>query len=103
MNVKHPDSELRRRAKEAKQRLLMNAYDKDELNAPKNITPQQRSIYLKLLSLNRQGETDINPIEQFADKDVMNSLSYADRQRYIMQLCADYLAMKNYIAVENKA
>ncbi len=97
MNIKHPDNELRSRAKDAKRRLANNLYNRDEISAPKDITPQQRAIYLKLLNLKREGEQNINPIEQFADKQMLSNLSYEDRQRYIMQLCADYIAIKNKV------
>ncbi len=97
MNIKHKDCELRRKAKEARKRLINNAYNPDEIGAPRDISPAQRTIYLKLLSLKREGKQNINPIEQFADKEKLSSLPYEDRQRYIMQICADYLEMKNEV------
>lgn len=97
MNVKHPENELRKRAKDAKRRLKCNDYNKDEINAPQNATPQQKKIFLKLLSLKRSGEENINPVSQFADINVLKSLPYEEKQRYIMQICADYISMKNQI------
>lgn len=97
MNIKHKDCELRQKAKEARRRLINNCYNQDEIGAPKDISPQQKAIYLKLISLLRDGKQNINPIEQFADKNLLSSLPYEDRQRYIMQICADYIVMKNEV------
>ena len=51
-NVKHKNCALRALAKSAKSRLGNNSYDKDELSAPKDVTPEQKAIYVKLNKLN---------------------------------------------------
>ncbi len=96
-NVKHNNCALRELAKSAKARLATNDYDGDELNAPKSATPQQREIYLKLLKLSKAGECVVNPVAQLADNEKLNSLPHDERQRYIINLCADYVSVKNYI------
>ncbi len=95
-NVKHPKCKLRTLASEAKARLCNNTYGEGQ-NAPKNITPQQREIYLKLCALKRSGEKVDNPIDCFADQKKMSTLSHDEKQRYILQICADYVSMRNIL------
>lgn len=99
-NIKHPKCKLRSLACEAKTRLTNNTYDVDR-QTPRNITPQQREIYIKLCELTRRGERVDNPILCFADKEKLNSLSHDERQRYILQLSADYVSMRNIVENSN--
>ncbi len=98
-NVKHPKCALRTLAVEAKKRLSANGYC--EPAAPKYVTPQQKQIYLKLVELERKGEEVVNPVVQFADKNKLNSLSHEEKQRYILQLCADYISMRSELERKN--
>lgn len=101
-NVKHPKCAIRNMANEAKSRLSSNDYStKLYYGAPKNITPQQKEIYIKLCELKASGEEVVNPILQFADKEKLASLSHEERQRYIIQLSADYVNIKNLIEKQN--
>jgi len=96
-NIKHKNCALRTLAKSAKSRLATNSYDQDELSAPKDVTPEQKAIYVKLNKLKRAGESVINPVAQLADEKILGSLSHEERQRYIIKLCADYVSVKNYM------
>lgn len=96
-NVKHKNCALRALAKSAKSRLSNNSYDKDELSAPKDVTPEQKAIYVKLNKLKRAGESVTNPVAQLADENILRTLSHEERQRYIIKLCADYVSVKNYM------
>lgn len=96
-NVKHAKCPIRNLAKSAKSRLANNAYDQDEINAPKHLTPQQKDIYLKLVKLARSGEDVSDPISKFADERKLDTLSREERQRYVLSLCADYVQIKQYI------
>ncbi len=95
-NVKHKKCTMRDMAQAAKARLMLNSY-KDEPPVPKNATPQQREIYVKLYEKRISGESANvdNPIEAFADKKKLQTLSHDERQRYIMQLCSDYVSMRS--------
>lgn len=99
-NIKHPKCALRSLAAEAKARLNNNTYC--EPSAPKNATPQQKEIYLKLYAMKKQGEEVFNPIAQLADNKKMASLSHEERQRYILQLSADYISMRNMLDASSK-
>lgn len=94
-NVKHTKSEFRKLAAEARSRLIQNAYGAPA--APKNITPQQREIYLKLTELKLRGESVVNPIMQLADAKKLATLPHDERQRYILQISADYVSMRNML------
>lgn len=96
-NVKHKNCALRALAKSAKSRLGNNSYDKDELSAPKDVTPEQKAIYVKLNKLKRAGESVNNPVAQLADENILRTLSHEEKQRYIIKLCADYVSVKNYM------
>ncbi len=94
-NVKHPKCAMRDLAKEAKSRLSANTYQNEhDCPIPKNITPEQKIMYQKLFDMSQLGETCTNPISQLADSSKLNGLSHEERQRYIIQLCADFVAVK---------
>ncbi len=95
-NKKHPKCKIRTMAKQAKDRLKTNEYDSNfgELAPPKGITPSQRNVYLKLKTMFENGEDIKNPIQQLADREMLMQLSHQDRQRYILQLSADYVEMR---------
>lgn len=97
-NVKHAKCPIRNLAKSAKFRLANNGYDQDEISAPKNLTPQQKEIYLKLVKLARSGEEVSDPISKLADEKKLCTLSREERQRYVLSLCADYVQIKQYIS-----
>lgn len=96
-NVKHKSCAMRTLAKSAKSRLGQGAYDKDEINAPKSVTPNQKELYVKLLKLKRDGKDVSNPIAEFADNEKLTKLSHEERQRYILNLCADYMFAKRLV------
>lgn len=96
-NVKHKNNALRALAKSAKSRLGNNSYDTDELSAPKDATPEQKEIFVKLSKLQRDGKSVTNPVEQLADEKILGTLSHEERQRYIIKLCADYVCVKNFM------
>ncbi|MDE5601933.1 MAG: hypothetical protein K2J16_05490 [Clostridia bacterium] len=93
-NIKHNKCPMRTLASEAKARLASGGYRRDLPPVPKNATPQQREIYLKLCELRKGGENIENPIALFADKQKLSTLTHEERQRYIMQISADYLSMR---------
>lgn len=93
-NTRHPKCAIRSMAVEAKKRLQSKAYGTGEIPAPAGISPTQRRIYIRLRELRESGEEVVNPIQQLADKEFMKGLSHEERQRYIIQLAADYLAVK---------
>lgn len=99
-NVKHPKCALRSLAAEAKARLNQNSYA--EPGAPKNISPQQKEIYIKLCALKRSGEEIVNPIAQLADEELLKTLPHDQRQRYIIQLSADYVCVRGMMDNDNK-
>lgn len=94
-NIKHNKCVMRTMANEAKARLMGNEYKRGLPPVPKNATPQQKEIYLKLYELRQGGEGVDNPIAQFADEKKLSSLTHEERQRYIMQISADYISMRN--------
>ena len=94
-NIRHNKCPMRTLASEAKARLTSGGYRRDLPPVPKNATPQQREIYLKLCELRKDGENIENPIALFADKQKLSSLTHEERQRYIMQISADYLSMRS--------
>jgi hypothetical protein len=87
---------MRAMAQEAKRRLCQNDYSRTAgaLAPPKDVTPSQRTVYIKLRELFEAGEDVINPVQQLADKEKLASLSHEERQRYILQLSADYVSMR---------
>lgn len=93
-NTRHPKCAIRDMANEAKRRLQSNAYKNGAVGAPQGVSLSQRQIYIRLKELLDAGEEIVNPIQQLADKELMNGLSHEERQRYVFQLAADYLAMK---------
>ena len=93
-NIKHNKCPMRTLASEAKARLASGGYRRDLPPVPKNATPQQREIYLKLYELRQGGQGVDNPVATFADEQKLKSLSHEERQRYIMQISADYLSMR---------
>lgn len=86
---------MRTLANEAKERLKNNEYG--EPSAPKFATPQQKELFLRIQEINKQGLEVVNPIAQLADRNKLESLPHDQRQRYIMQLAADYASIKNLI------
>lgn len=95
-NVKHPKCAIRREANEAKARLLKNAYS--EQNAiPKNITSEQQVIYFKMKKMKNEGIALTNPVAQLGDAKLLASLSHEEKQRYIINLCANYVKVKSII------
>lgn len=97
-NVPHPKCAIRNLANEAKQRLIKGEYYPPVLEPSKNFTPSEKDMFLKLRDLYEKGEEVVNPVEQLADKDYMDSLPHDERQRYIMTLCSNYVDMKNELA-----
>lgn len=93
-NVPHPKCAIRNLANEAKLRLVKGEYYPSVLEPSKSFTPAEKDMFLKLRELYERGEEVINPVEQLADKDYMNSLSHDERQRYIVSLCANYVDMR---------
>ncbi|MEG2540413.1 MAG: hypothetical protein RSB59_01375 [Clostridia bacterium] len=98
-NKKHKKCEIRRMANEAKDRLSKNNYKANLplLTPPKNISPSQKEIFIKLCGFVENGKTLDNPIKQLADENKLATLSHEERQRYILQLSADYVSMKRAI------
>lgn len=94
-NVRHPECAIRILAHEAKRRLKEGSYDREARQSfPQGASPSQKKIYIRLKQLLDSGEEVVNPIRQLADDELMNRLSHEERQRYVFQLAADYLAMK---------
>lgn len=95
-NVSHPRCPIRNLADDAKKRLQSNTYNKfaAHLMPPKDVTPSQKQIYVKLQELYEAGEEIVNPIQQLADQKLLDTLPHDERQRYIFQLSSDYVAMK---------
>lgn len=81
----------------AKMRLAKNSYTPDLPKPPKNATPRQKEIYVKLCELKRDGKDVENPIQCFGDAQTLATLTVEERQRYIIQICADYISMKSLI------
>lgn len=98
-NIRHVSCAVRTMASDAKKRLLQNRYPRipEALIPPKGLTPSQRQIYFKLLDLSSDGEEVVNPIKQLADENKMKELSHEERQRYILELSADYVSMKKLV------
>lgn len=92
-NVRHPDCAIRSLAHAAKRRLCEGAYDR-ESSYPAGASPAQKRIYIRLKQLMDDGEELVNPLRQLADDELMAKLSHDEKQRYLFQLAADYLAMK---------
>lgn len=97
-NVKHQKCPMRDMANAAKERLLKNEYSKQP-PVPKTASIQQREIFIKLFEMKMEGiSTDVeNPITVFADQEKLAAMSHEERQRYIMQICADYISMRTAI------
>lgn len=94
-NSRHGACAIRALAAQAKRRLKDNRYkEESECNLPRGVSPAQKQLYIKLKQLLDSGEEVVNPIQQLADKRLMESLSHEERQRYVFQLAADYVAMK---------
>lgn len=93
-NIKHNKCPMRELANQAKARLSYNDYTRPNPPVPKNATPQQREIYLKLYELRQGGQGVDNPVATFADEQKLKTLSHEERQRYIIQLCSDYISMR---------
>ena len=55
-----------------------------------------------MCALKRNGEEVVNPISQLADKELLNSLPHDMRQRYIIQLSADYVSVRNMLDNDTK-
>ena len=97
-NIKHPKCAIRSMANEAKTRLANNSYS--EKSIPKNITAEQKEIYFKLQEIKKEGIELSNPVTQLGDPKTLATLSHAEKQRYIIQLCADYIKVKSIIEQE---
>ena len=95
-NVRHPSCAIRDLAMSAKRRLAKpdGTYFPSGLEPPSTLTPSQKEIFLKIRALYDSGEEVTNPIGQLADKEYMATLSHEGKQRYILNLCNDYVAMK---------
>ncbi len=100
-NVKHQECAIRNMAKSAKKRLCENDYS--EQVAPRNATPSQKALCEKIVKLKQSGEDVINPVEQLADKELLSTLSHEQRQRYIINLCADYVSVKKFFDAKSEA
>ena len=94
-NIKHSKCPMRDLAGQAKSRLINNDYARPYPPVPKNATPQQREIYLKLYELKQNGKTVDNPVTALADPQKLKELSHEEKQRYIIQLCSDYISMRS--------
>ena len=98
-NVKHPKCAIRNMANEAKARLKNNAYA--ETNAiPKNITSEQQVIYFKLRQMKKDGVALTHPVDQLGDEQKLATLSHEEKQRYIINLLADYVKVKQIVENE---
>lgn len=95
-NVRHPSCAIRDLAQNAKKRLSKpdGTYFPSGLEPPSTLTPSQREIFVKIRALYDAGEEVNNPIQQLADKEYMETLSHEGKQRYILNLCNDYVEMK---------
>jgi len=98
-NVKHPKCTIRTKANEAKARLLKNDY-KEQNAIPKNITAEQKIIYFKMKKLKSEGIALTNPVSQLGDPKTLATLNHAEKQRYIINLCADYVKVKQILDAE---
>ncbi len=96
-NTKHSTCAMRALAKSAKSRLGLGSYDKDEILAPKSVSPDQKELYVKLIKMRRDGKEVANPIQEFSDREKIKSLSHEERQRYILNLAADYMLAKRLV------
>lgn len=93
-NVPHPKCAIRSLAVEARKRLIEDDYYPSVLEPSKSFSPSEREVFLKLRDLYERGEDVTNPVEQLADKKYMESLPHDERQRYVINLCANYVDMK---------
>lgn len=94
-NVRHPECAIRSLAKQAKLRLRDGARSYgDRSFFPQGASPSQQRIYIRLKELSERGEEVVNPIRQLADAELLSGLSHDEKQRYVFQLAADYIAMK---------
>lgn len=96
-NTKHSTCAMRALAKSAKSRHGLGSYDKDEILAPKSVSPDQKELYVKLIKMRRDGKEVANPIQEFSDREKIKSLSHEERQRYILNLAADYMLAKRLV------
>ena len=95
-NVKHPKCAIRNMANEAKARLKKNTYA-EQSGIPKHITGEQRVIYFKLKQMKKDGTVLSNPVAQLGDAQKLASLPHEEKQRYIINLLADYIKVKQII------
>ena len=86
-NVRHPECAIRSLAKQAKLRLRDGARSYGD----RTFFPQGA---IRLKELSERGEEVVNPIRQLADAELLSGLSHDEKQRYVFQLAADYIAMK---------
>ncbi len=102
-NKKHSLCTMRIMASEAKKRLGSNNYADEYVDfVPlKGVTPSEREVYLKLKVMLENGEEINNPLQQLADKKKLENMTHEEKQRYIIQLSADYVSMKKLFN-ENK-
>lgn len=100
-NVKHPKCAIRNLANDAKRRLSNNSYQ--EKAVPKNITASQKEIYFKLQKIKKDGETLTSPVAQLGDAKLLATMTHEEKQRYIINLCEDYIKVKSIIEQEQQA
>ncbi|MDD4840167.1 MAG: hypothetical protein PHE93_05855 [Clostridia bacterium] len=95
-NIKHQKCKIRHLAGEAKERMKNNSYNActSAISAQSKLSPAEQTVLTKMLQVMEQGEEIINPIAQLCDKEILNTLSTNDRQRYILELSNAYLCLK---------
>lgn len=99
-NIARNETSIKNIAHDAKKRLTLRGYSTypRELEPPSTLTPMQKSLYLKLRDMISKGEEVVNPIGQLADRKLLESLPYIERQRYIFSLCSDYLTVREILS-----
>lgn len=95
-NIKHPKCKIRHLANEAKSRMKNNTYGacSTAISVQSKLSPAEQTVLARMLEVMEQGEEIVNPIAQLCDKEMLNSLSAIERQRYIFELSNAYLCLK---------
>lgn len=98
-NVKHPQTNLRSLAKQAKSRLTQNDYVKERQDAVASALPiLERKLYYKIAEIIDHENELLNPIAALIDREAFERLSPVERQRELFRLSDLYRRVKQALA-----